>query len=116
MSFTNDSILSDLRTSKSTPSSNNSTYELDVQNWLWSQLGARGQWNFSENCHCFDDWVYGKSSAFSKYAKDIWSKTKGSYRNIQTRNKSWLETPIEFPIDECSCVELESDENQEVKF
>ena len=112
MSLTNQSIFSDLREAKITPTSD--CYEADVCNWLWSHLGEREQWNFRENCHCFDDWVYDKSEAFSKYAKDIWSKSKGSYRNIQQRHKAWLDTPIEFPKEECACMEVGIDENQEV--
>ena len=111
MELTNHSIFSDLREEKITPSSD--TYQLGVTNWLWSQLGERGQWNFSENCHCFDHWVGEKSLGFSKYAKDIWTKSKSSYRNILQRHSEWLEKPIGFPKEECSCVEL--DENQEVK-
>ena len=110
MELTNHSVFSDLREEKITPSSD--MYQLDVTNWLWSQLGERGQWNHSDNCHCFDDWISDKSFAFSKYAKDIWSKSKSSYRNILQRHSEWLGKPIGFPKEQCSCVEL--DENQEV--
>ena len=111
MELTNHSVFSDLREEKITPSAD--MYQLHVSNWLWSKMGELGKWNYSDNCHCFDDWIIDKSFAFSKYAKDIWNKSKSSYRNILQRHSEWLEKPIEFPKEECSCVEL--DENQEVK-
>ena len=114
MTLTNHSVFSDLREEKITP--NSDLYELRVQKWLKSQLGERGQWNFSENCHCFDVWVNDKSFAFSKKAKELWSKTKSSYRNILQRHSEWLDKPIQFPEEECSCVESELNENQEVNY
>ena len=112
MAFTNGTILSDLREKKSTPGTTNLQYENDVQDWYWTHLGEHGIWK--NNCNCFENWVKEKAFAFQKYAKDIWEKSGRSYRNIQQKNKEWLAKPIEFPDMECSCMEVDHDENQQV--
>ena len=106
MSHTNDLILSDLRENGITPSKSNDLYQEEVQSWLWFHLGELLIWNCDPNCHCHDSWVQKTSYSFEQYAKDIWAASKGSYRNIQVKNKVWLGTPIKFPdIVECECMD-----------
>ena len=106
MSHTNDLILSDLREIRITPSKSNDSYQEDVQNWLLCHLELLGIWNGNPGCHCHDSWVQETSFSFEKYAKDIWAASKGSYRNIQVKNKVWLGTPIKFPdIVQCECMD-----------
>ena len=106
MSHTNGLILSELRSVGITPSKSKEWYESSVQCWLWSYLGDLGIWNINPACHCHESWVQQTAYSFQKYAKEIWENSKGSYVNISTRNKGWLDTPITFPaVIECECMD-----------
>ena len=108
MSHTNGRILSDLRESGSTPSASNTLYEINVQDWCWSELGDLGIWNFKPECHCLDSWVQDFSFRFKEYAKKIW---KGSFVNLKSAHKEWFNTEIKFPeIIACPCLGTTEDE------
>ena len=115
MSHTNGLILSELRDVGITPLKAD-CYESDVQCWLWSYLGDLGIWNGNPHCHCHNSWVQETAFSFQKYAKDIWEKSKSSYKTILTKNKVWLDTSITFPAAiECECMDESGIADIEVK-
>ena len=96
MSLTFGDILCDLNTSKINPSKLNlDTYQLSVQNWLWSKIIDLG---LPMNCHTLSEWVIGDFSFnFKHEASRLWAATNGTLRDIKTKHKGFMDKVVPFP-------------------
>ena len=95
MVLTFSNIVDDLRALKITPSRTNSSYEEDVEIWLWRQ--AILFLDLPIHCRTIHEFIEKFSFDFTKEAKRIWVITNGTYRDVLKKYSGFMDKPLEFP-------------------